>query len=66
MSRHQSSFSRRSSAHSCFSGWSVYMSSGKRCGPGSANFSISSTSASSPSPVLAEMGTMALKSYAWA
>ena len=61
-SRHQSSFSRMISAQSCFSGWSVNTSSGKRCGPSSAKRSSSSMSASSPSPRLAEMGTMAAKS----
>ena len=63
-SRHQSSFSRIISAQSCFSGWSVKTSSGKRCGPSSAKPSSSSMRASRPSPVLALMGTMAAKSCA--
>ena len=64
LSRQSSSFSRKISAQICRSGWSVIMSSGKSWGPSGRNWESSSSSSSTPSPFLAEMGRMAAKSWA--
>ena len=50
------------SAMTCFSGWSVTMSSGKKSGPSTANFSHSVKSSATPSCHLALTGMTASKS----
>ncbi len=47
------------------SGWSVTMSSPKKCGPGMASFSNSATRSRTPLPSAAETGTTALKAYSF-
>ena len=59
LSRQSSSFSRKISAITWRSGWSVTMPSGKSCGPSGKKPASTVSRSSTPSPFLAEMGTMA-------
>ncbi len=62
LSSSRSSFSRTISAMICRSGWSVTAPSGKSWGPSGSHAPSTSSSSSTPSPVLAEMGTTASQS----
>ena len=62
-SRRRSIFSRMISAAMTRSGWSVSASSGKKCGDSCARRVSSSMTSSTPSPLTAEVGTTAAKSW---